>query len=310
MTAPLQIDSAEGVHTRRAALMHTTFEVRAAGVEAEYAAQAGEAVFERIAEIERLLSFFNPCSEVARINAAPAGTATRVGPDCWRCIEAAYDAWSRSAGAFDPAVGAVSALWTGPQANPPDDRVDAASVLARAELFERDLDRHAIIKRAEGAMLDLSGVAKGYALDQARLILADWDISSALLIASGSTVLAMGAPPGEPGWQVRLHNPIAPGAPAATVTLSDWAVSGSSNTPAAGAPNIDPRTGRRTTQWRAGYVLDASAATADAMSTGLLAMDADAAEACWAPRGRSNAMLIGADGQVLRLGRWPNSGRE
>ena len=64
--------------------------------------------------------------------------------------------------------------------------------------------------------LDAGGIAKGYAADEALTVIRKARIASALVAMSGDIVCS-DAPPGKPGWKVRVQNQ--------TLTLSNAAVS-------------------------------------------------------------------------------------
>ena len=55
--------------------------------------------------------------------------------------------------------------------------------------------------------LDLGAIGKGYAVDRAAEVLRASGILNALINAGGSTMLAMGAPPGQSAWLVHLRDP-------------------------------------------------------------------------------------------------------
>jgi FAD:protein FMN transferase len=118
-----------------------------------------------------------------------------------------------------------------------------------------------------GTRIDLGGIAKGHALDQAGALLRSHGVTSALLHGGTSSVVAIGAPgaPGGPdGWRVALG----PGPGAATVTLRDEALSVSAASPPGNAGHIvDPRTGRGVEEARRAAVVGPSARLADAWST-------------------------------------------
>ena len=71
--------------------------------------------------------------------------------------------------------------------------------------------QHVILNQKEGTIffdqpgveLDLGGIAKGYAVDRAVTVLKRRGVASALLSAGGSTIYALGAPPGKPAWKSR-----------------------------------------------------------------------------------------------------------
>jgi thiamine biosynthesis lipoprotein len=77
--------------------------------------------------------------------------------------------------------------------------------------------------------LDLGGIGVGYGLDRMASVLRGRGIERAFLDVSGDC-LALGAPPGEPGWRVDIADPRRPGQILATTRLRDLALATSSNT--------------------------------------------------------------------------------
>jgi thiamine biosynthesis lipoprotein len=75
----------------------------------------------------------------------------------------------------------------------------------------------------------LGAIGKGYALDRAADVLRSHGISRALLDAGGSSIVAMGAPPGQAGWLAHLRDPSNKVDP--QIVLSDSSVSTSEQTP-------------------------------------------------------------------------------
>jgi thiamine biosynthesis lipoprotein ApbE len=121
--------------------------------------------------------------------------------------------------------------------------------------------------------LDLGAVAKGYALDRVREVLADWSVGNALVHSGTSTALGVGPGPrsGQRGWPVGTASAWGcPGMPE-EVRLADRALSGS-GTEVKGAHIIDPRTGRAARGHLAAWASHPSAAVSDALSTAFLVM--------------------------------------
>ena len=83
--------------------------------------------------------------------------------------------------------------------------------------------------RSSCLQLDLGAIGKGYAVDRAAEVLHSMGIRDALINAGGSTILAMGAPPGQKGWLVHLRDPSNKIDP--QVMLKDESVSTSEQTP-------------------------------------------------------------------------------
>jgi thiamine biosynthesis lipoprotein len=113
-----------------------------------------------------------------------------------------------------------------------------------------DRERNTVRFDRAGVELDLGGIAKGYAVDRAVRVLADAGVAAAVVSAGGSTVYALGAPPGHKGWEISIADPLHPTRIVRKVVLRDRALSVSGSRgkffEAAGAVYshiMDPRTG-------------------------------------------------------------------
>ena len=73
--------------------------------------------------------------------------------------------------------------------------------------------------------LDPGSIGKGFAVDRAVSLLRTEGVSSALLSAGGSTLYAIGAPPGSAGWSVNVPDPHHRNQIASTVLLKDESLS-------------------------------------------------------------------------------------
>jgi thiamine biosynthesis lipoprotein len=232
-----------------------------------------------IDELEDQLTVFRDHSEVSRLNATAAAGPVVVEQNLFDLL-ATCAAWTRETEcAFDVATGALTKAWgfyrrEGRVPTPPE----------RAAAMARTGTRHVILNpearsvkyRMAGLEINLGAVGKGYALDRAAELLRDrWGIGSALLHAGGSSVFALGHPPGEPqGWQIRLRHPWEVGQSLGTVWLRDRGLGTSAVTFQHFEYNgrklghlLDPRTGWPAEAAASASVTAPTAAEADAMST-------------------------------------------
>jgi FAD:protein FMN transferase len=241
--------------------MNCVFSFVLEGAEPRYLAQSALAAAERLDALENLLSLYRESSDVAALNAAPAGETIRVAEETANCLAAALRvaAWTRSA--FHPFCGAsaLAAKGQAPAGEGPHRPPGGDPVIAL------DLAGRRVTKLREGFLLDLGGVGKGFALDCVReLLREDWEVPSGLLVAGGSSVLAFSAPGAGP-WPVRLAGgPALPG-------LRDTALAASGLGFQPGHV-IDPRTSLPVATSRRVFVEAPGAAEADALATAAMVL--------------------------------------
>lgn len=272
----------------RAALeaMATRFEILLYG---EHPSALRAAAEEALAEVERLearLSFYRPDSEITRLNQHGATGPIRLLPEVWLLLDRAISLAHATGGAFDITVAPLMEAWgfTGRSGHRPDPAtLRAARECVGVQHLELDRPTWSARFLRPGVRIDLGGIGKGYAIEQAVEILRDAGITSALIHGGTSTAFGLGAPPDAEAWQVaiepppELRQPETP--PLAVVSLRDCALSvsavwGKAFTDEEGHHGhvIDPRTGRPASDAVLAAVLAPSPTDADALSTALLVL--------------------------------------
>ena len=245
--------------------MNTTFTIHIDHPDGERAKDAASACINRIEELEALLSRYRPDSDVSRINALSEGESLLVDEVTHACLLKAVEAMTVTAGLFDPTVGAYTRSG-GRTVRRQDGRIEVAP------------DRPLVTCAAPGREVDLGGIGKGFALDRLVHILESYHVSSALLSAGASTLLAWGPE----GWPVDLAGRNA----ANRIELKGRALS-ASGTGIQGAHVVHPDEPDKEPAYRFNrvWVLTREAAMADALSTACLLMD-DAEIGAFADRHR------------------------
>lgn len=212
--------------------MGTNFEVVAYGTHCE---RLESAIAEALAEAKRLdcmLSNYRLESELSRLSRLGSRAPVAVSREFFQFLSACHAYSQSSEGAFDITVGPLLKAWgfykgTGelPQ---PDVVLRALGTVGYRKVI---LDEHNMTVQftTEGMELDPGGIGKGLAVDKMIEILRRAEVDSALVIAGGSTIYALGAPPHEPGWKVTIKDPRHPSKIAETVTLKNEAISTSGN---------------------------------------------------------------------------------
>jgi len=317
-------DTAQRLHRFAHEAMTVTFEAVIAHTDDVQAGQAAMAAFEEVDRLERLLSRFDACSDIAQVNRLEPGQCVGVDVAVFECLETAARVWHGTRGAFDVTVGAVmqyKEVDNVPLPRRPDESLDDA--LARVGMERLVLDRDGFLvglrPAEEGGptgrvSVDLGAIGKGFALDKMLDVFADWDIRNALVHGGTSTARvigsggpAAGCPAGVDGWAVAVGGPWAHTAGIEKVVLSSGAVSGS-GTQARGEHIIDPQSGLAPDGPLAAWVICRTGAVADALSTAMMVMSMDEIESYCQTHGDVAVLAVvpdeavGPEGKVLMLG--------
>ncbi|OGD35103.1 MAG: hypothetical protein A2V45_08465, partial [Candidatus Aminicenantes bacterium RBG_19FT_COMBO_58_17] len=221
--------------------------------------------FKEIDRLEAVFSRFNATSEIGQINRLRPGESLRISLDAFECLKVAERVQRETAGAFN-----INFRQAGNSSERPEFELIAADSGFRVRLRQDFLGRS-----PAGLDLDLGAVGKGYALDKAASIRAEWSVEPFLIHGGTSTALAAGDAPGlsqgENGWPVGVGGTWElPGVPKRAL-LKGRALSGS-GTEVKGRHIRDPRTGRPAEGHLAVWVSHPSAAVSDALSTAFMAM--------------------------------------
>jgi thiamine biosynthesis lipoprotein len=190
--------------------MWTTFEIVAYGPERARLAEAANAAFEEIDRLDRQMSNFSETSELTYINRNAAREEVIVEKELFDFLKLSLDYSRATGGTFDITVGPLMRTWGFSDGK---GRVPAAAELAAvmahvgySHVHLND-QTHSIKFDCEGVELDLGGIAKGYAVDKAAQILRESGVTSALITSGGSSICAIGAPPGQAAWRVEVSDP-------------------------------------------------------------------------------------------------------
>ena len=167
--------------------------------------RAFAAAFVRIQQLDECLSNYRPDSEVNRLSASsPHAMPVPLTADVWQVLQRSEQYSRLSEGAFDATVGPVTKLWrrarrTREMPQPSCCRRARAAVGYTA--LKLDAEHHTAQMLRPEMLLDLGGIAKGYALDAALQTLREHGVTRALLDGGGD-LLAGEPPPDKPAWTI------------------------------------------------------------------------------------------------------------
>jgi FAD:protein FMN transferase len=168
---------------------------------------AAAAAFARIKQINDVMTDYDSDSELSRLSQTSGQNQdVPVSPELWIVLARAQDLAERSHGAFDVTVGPYVNLWRFARrqgALPDPNRLAKARAAVGYTKMQLDAQRHTVRLLVPNMRLDLGGIAKGYAVDQALRTLGHFGITNALVSGGGDMAMS-GPPPDKPGWRIEL----------------------------------------------------------------------------------------------------------
>jgi thiamine biosynthesis lipoprotein len=170
---------------------------------------AAEAAFQRIKQLNDIMSDYDPDSELSKLSSSSgSGQAISISDDLWFVLNRAEDLAKRSDGAFDVTVGPFVNLWRRARRQhqlPDPDRLAQARRAVGYVHLKLNSTGHTAELIEPNMKLDLGGIAKGYAIDEALKALKGHGINNALVEGGGDVGVSQ-SPPGKPGWRFELSS--------------------------------------------------------------------------------------------------------
>ena len=279
---------------------------------------AGEALA-RFHDLNGCLSDYDPNSEIRKFcdNALP-GEFIRVSDDLWNVLRRAVQHAEMSGGAFDPTVGQVVRLWRHARKShrlPPEQRLRETLRTVGWENILFDESAQAIALSENGAKnhvrLDLGGIAKGYAIDEALRTMRLLGVTSALIDAGGDIGLG-DPPPGKKGWTIAVTSLKKGENPTDFWILSNCGIANSGDMfqfveidGKRYSHIVDPKTGLGLTNRLTVSVIAANAADADALASAVSVLGPEQGMKLIEslPNTEVQILQISPDGQIIKYGK-------
>jgi thiamine biosynthesis lipoprotein len=294
-------DIALGRHEFRETHMGSEFRILLYTSDPSAASAASRLAFDRIAELDRIASDYEPESELNRLCARAGGPPAPVSDELYRLLDRSLTFARESDGLLDPTLKPLTKLWRRAfrqKTRPPADDLQAARALVDYRTIRLDpVARTAHLSRA-GTLLDLGAMAKGFACEEAQTVLKSQGITSALVAAAGDIVVSA-PPPGEAGWTIgvgSLEDPT--GQPLEVLILHDAGVSTSGDTERFAVIDgvryshiVDPRTGLGHVDRASVTVVSPDGTTSDSTDTTIYLMGPEAGFA-WLARTHPEASAV------------------
>jgi thiamine biosynthesis lipoprotein len=258
--ASLPADTLSLVHRQRYS-MGTMFDLIVYHASRADAERAIEKAMEEIVRLDQVMSHYKADSNLSALHREGGRGFVAVDPSLYDVLQESLSFSRLSGGVFDVTIAPVLRKWKEAHAAGREPSAAELSDARRCVGYEKievsPPDR--VRFRAGCVEIDLGGIGKGYAVDRAIAILKAEGIQHALVNAGGSSITAIGAPPGRQGWPVTVG--------ARTVLLlRDRSLSTSQQN----GEILDPRTGSPATVTMTVSVVTRSGTAADALSTTLV----------------------------------------
>lgn len=171
------------------------------------ATNSASLAFQRIAEINALMSDYEEDSELSRLSRSSGdGGWHPVSDELWKVLRRANEVSKATEGGFDVTVGPLVQVWRRARRQrelPAPARVEPAKAVVGWQKMEFDPKSQAVRLKVAGMRLDLGAIAKGYALDEVAGVLRRQGVPRFLISGSGDMV-AGDPPPQQPGWRIEL----------------------------------------------------------------------------------------------------------
>lgn len=250
--------------------------------------KAIEGAFDQIHQVEKLMNIYDEDSQISKINRAAYAEPVKVDHAVFEVIEKSVLLSGKTDGAFDITAGPVINLWREAQQQdepPTQQQIEQALAKVGSEKIVLERENSTVAFSVEGMLLDLGGIAKGYAADLAVKAIKDAGADGAMVDIGGDIRVFGKAPKGAESWLIGLQDPerAEPTAlnsrPFVVLVLNDFAVTTSGHyhrfTEIDGARHshiIDIHTGQSADGLASVTVFAPTAAQADALATAVAVM--------------------------------------
>lgn len=266
--------------------MGVPFKIILYAPDATTANRAFRAAFAQVEALNRILSDYDPESELSRLSqVSPTVEPIRLSEPLWTVLERSQALAERTGGAFDVTVGPYVRLWRRARRThemPAADRLAEAKAAVGYRYLELDPAARSARLSKPNMRLDLGGIAMGYAVDETVKLLRERGMTRVLVDASGD--IAVGEPPpSKQGWEIEAVPLSADGTPSCRVSLRNAAITTAGDAfqhvDIAGkrySHIVDPRTGLGTTDSLGVTIIAPDCITADGLDTAICVLGVEA----------------------------------
>jgi thiamine biosynthesis lipoprotein ApbE len=259
----------------------TSLDLHVIAPDEDAALAAESAMLDEVERLRRVLSPYDPTSELSLVNRA--STSVTVSPDLAAVLRA-YELWQRTTlGAVSSQVADLARVWKAAAVTgvvPPADALERVVRARGSQSPGWHLDAANTLTRTADTPLDLNALGKAYIIEKAtEAVRQKVPAVTGLLLNVGGDILAWGSSTGGGKWTVGVQDPFRHfdnAAPIAGIKLENQAIAGSGGYQrfySVGGRRfshvLDPRSGQPAEGVVGATVVAADAVTANALATAL-----------------------------------------
>ncbi|RPJ66811.1 FAD:protein FMN transferase [Alteromonas sediminis] len=190
--------------------MGTTYNVKFFSETEQPIEQIQQRIEQRLFEINKLMSTYDPESELSRFNQSRFTTPIEMSDETVLVLNEALRLGELSGGVLDVTVGPLVNLWgfgptQRPEKTPSEEEVQA--IRAFVGLDKLRITGNQVTKLHPMLYVDLSTIAKGYGVDELANIMASYGIDN-YLVEIGGEMRVKGLKPNGEAWRIAIEKPV------------------------------------------------------------------------------------------------------
>ncbi|TLU94650.1 FAD:protein FMN transferase [Dyadobacter sediminis] len=170
---------------------------------------AANSAFKRVEKLNEIMSDYRDGSEINLLSAqSGSGKWVAVSKELFDILAISQDISQKTEGAFDATLGPVVQMWrhaTRKGIFPARQEIEEALSKTGFKKMKLDADGYKVLLAQKGMRLDIGGLGKGFAAEEAIKVVKSYGIKSAMMDAGGKIVLT-DSPPGTGGWKITVSN--------------------------------------------------------------------------------------------------------
>lgn len=169
-----------------------------------------EEIKTKLQEIDNIMSVFNEKSEISKLNKTPANKAVKLSKDLAKVLKASKYVSKQSNGWFDPTIGNLINLWgfgTTRAKIPSDEQIKKVLQSTGFDKFKFNKNYTEISKTKKDAYINLSAIAKGFAVDEIALLLDEQGYENYIVDIGGEVKTKGYRSKNKEAWHVAINTP-------------------------------------------------------------------------------------------------------